>query len=443
MVSSSRRISVLHVLMNGELVGCLRNSARGVLSFEYDPSWLNFEGRRPISLSMPLSKGEYAGLAVENYFDNLLPDSQPIRNRLQARIGAESGRCFDLLARIGRDCVGALQLLPEGENVDIREVRAQPLMDQEIADILANYQSMPLGVDLDANFRISLAGAQEKTALLFYKGQWCRPSGATPTSHIFKLPIGELGRSGIDLSASIENEWFCRQILAAFDLPVASVEIKTFNDQKVLSVERFDRRWSVDSSWLIRLPQEDMCQATGTPGHLKYEADGGPGMQQVMDILLGSVQSQEDRRAFMKAQLVFWMLATIDGHAKNYSIFHQPGGLYKLTPFYDVISVHPIMADRQIDRQRVAMAMAVSGKNRHYRWDMITRRHWLENARKCRFSSEEMELIIDECCDRLAVVIEQVSQILPKGFPEKMASTIFSGLETAKNRIGSSRKKQQ
>ena len=111
---NSKRINVLQVLMNGHLVGRLSNSARGVLSFDYDQSWLDFERRRSISLSMPLTNRGYSGLIVENYFDNLLPDSQPIRNRLQARVGAESGRCFDLLARIGRDCIGALQLLPEG-----------------------------------------------------------------------------------------------------------------------------------------------------------------------------------------------------------------------------------------------------------------------------------------------------------------------------------------
>jgi serine/threonine-protein kinase HipA len=112
---------------------------------------------------MPLAGREYSGLVVENYFDNLLPDSLPLRNRLQARVGADSGRCFDLLARIGRDCVGALQLLPECEQVEIRSVRAQPLMEEEIAAILRNYQAMPLGIDLEADFRISLAGAQEKS----------------------------------------------------------------------------------------------------------------------------------------------------------------------------------------------------------------------------------------------------------------------------------------
>ena len=423
------------MLMNGLLVGWLRNSARGVLSFHYDQSWLEFEGRRSISLSIPLAVREFSGLIVENYFDNLLPDSQPLRNRLQARVGADSGRCFDLLARIGRDCIGALQLLPEGEQVEIRSVQAQPLTDKEIGSILRNYQSMPLGIDLEADFRISLAGAQEKTALLYHEGRWCRPAGATPTSHLFKLPIGELGRSGIDLSESIENEWLCQRILQAFDLPIASVEMMAFGGRKVLVVERFDRRWAEDGSWLMRLPQEDMCQATGTSGHLKYENDGGPGMHKIMDILLGSLRSQEDRSTFMKSQLLFWMLAAIDGHAKNFSIFHLAGGLYRLTPLYDVISVHPLVASRQIDRPRVSMAMAVHGKNRHYRWDMISRRHWLENARKCRFSAVEMDLIIDECCDRLAGVTERVKNILPPGFPEGIASPIFAGLLGARDRL--------
>lgn len=432
----TRRTSVLQVLMNGRLVGWLRNSPRGILSFDYDQSWLDFEGRRSISLSMPLSHQGYTGPIVENFFDNLLPDSQPLRNRLQVRVGADSGRCFDLLARIGRDCIGALQLLPEGQSAEVRSIQAQPLAEKEIADILKNYYSMPLGIDPDSDFRISLAGAQEKTAFLYHQGRWCRPAGATPTSHLFKLPIGALGRSGVDLSESIENEWLCQQILKAFGMQVAPAEIMVFCGRKVLVVERFDRKWAEDGSWLIRLPQEDMCQATGTSSHLKYESDGGPGMQKVMDILLGSRRSQEDRSAFMKAQLIFWMLAAIDGHAKNFSIFHLPGELYQLTPLYDVISVHPLVAAQQLDQQRVAMAMAVQGKNRHYRWDMISRRHWLDAARKCRFSSEEMDLIILDCCDRLEGVIDQTGRILPPGFSEVIASAIFSGLRKARNRLG-------
>jgi serine/threonine-protein kinase HipA len=295
---------------------------------------------------------------------------------------------------------------------------------------------MPLGIDMADDFRLSVAGVQEKTAFLRYRDAWYRPGGATPTSHLFKLPIGgALGVSGIDLSDSVENEWLCCQILEAFEVPVASVTMQTFDDQRVLLVERFDRRWAEDGSWLIRLPQEDMCQALGISGALKYEADGGPGMSAIMDVLLGSGSSGKDRETFLTAQLLYWMLAAIDGHAKNFSIFHLAGGIYRLTPLYDILSACPLVAARQLDRQKVRMAMAVHGKNRHYRWDTITRRHWLETARRCRFPAEDMELIIDSCCDRLSSVIAQVAAHIPAGFPERVASAIFAGMKKAKQRL--------
>ncbi len=425
----------LKILMNGELVGWLSSSSKGILRFVYDESWLVHDKRRTVSLSLPLSSQAYSGQAVEDYFDNLLPDSQPIRNRLQRRVGASSTRAFDLLAHIGRDCVGALQLLPEDQDCDVRYVQAEALDDEKIQALLKGYKSAPLGVDLEADFRLSVAGAQEKTALLQYKGRWCRPSGATPTSHIFKLPIGELGQSGIDLRESVENEWLCQQLLETFGMPTAATEIAIFGDQKVLVVERFDRRWAADGSWLMRLPQEDMCQATGTPGIMKYEVEGGPGMKPIMDILLGSAYSHDDRLMFMKAQLLFWMLGAIDGHAKNFSLFHLRRGIYRMTPLYDVISIYPVVKTKQIDIQRVKMAMALFGKNKHYRWDRIVRRHWLETARKCHFDGEEMEKIIGYCCDMAPSSIEKVKKVIPKGFPEYIASSIFSGLSRARDRL--------
>jgi serine/threonine-protein kinase HipA len=198
--------SSLKVVMNGLLVGRLHAAPRGLLTFSYAESWLSSEVGRPISLSMPLAGRQFSGHVVENFFDNLLPDSQPLRGRLQARVGAESSRCFDLLTHIGRDCVGALQLLPEDEDADVRCNRATPLSEQAIETILQNYRTMPLGIDLEADFRISIAGAQEKTAFLFYANQWCRPQGATPTSHLFKLPIATLAKVvSISVKASKTN----------------------------------------------------------------------------------------------------------------------------------------------------------------------------------------------------------------------------------------------
>jgi len=430
-----RQSAELFAYMNGERVGTLTRTANGRLEFSYTQSWIESNSGRPLSLSMTLGQQIYAGDRVENYFDNLLPDSQPIRNRIQKRFGAASNRGFDLLWHIGRDCVGALQLLPEDHQVDIRKIETTPLNDADIAAILKNYRTMPLGMREDKDFRISVAGAQEKTALLKLNDQWHLPLGITPTSHIFKLPIGQIEHSGMDLSDSVENEWLCHTILKAFGLPVANTEMHSFEGIKALVVERFDRRWATDRSWLIRLPQEDMCQALNVPPALKYQADGGPGMQQVMELLLGSADSLADRRLFMRANLLFWLLGAIDGHAKNFSIFLLPGGGFNLTPLYDVISAFPLVAQNQLEQRRLKMAMSLIGKNHHYEWDKMLHRHWLSTAKNCHFSSDEMKVIIAETLGRMDQVIDEVRTQLPASFPESVAGSIFDGMRMARDKL--------
>jgi len=424
--------------MNGEKVGTLTRPANGRLEFNYAMSWLESDSGRPLSLSMPLAEQSYADVRVENYFDNLLPDSQPIRNRIQKRFGAASNRSFDLLWHIGRDCVGAVQLLPEDRQIDVQNIEADPLSDEDIATTLKNYRTMPLGMREDNDFRISVAGAQEKTALLKLRDQWHLPKGSTPTSHIFKLPIGQIEHSGIDLTDSVENEWLCHAILKVFGLPVANAEMLSFTDTKVLVVERFDRRWAKDDSWLIRLPQEDMCQALNIPPVLKYESDGGPGIAQIMDILLGSANSLADRQLFMTANLIFWLLGAIDGHAKNFSIFLLPGGGFRLTPLYDVISAYPIVVKKQLKQRRLNMAMALIGKNRHYDWNAMLYRHWLSTAKACHFSIDGIEVIIAEVLERLDEVIDQVNRALPDSFPDAVAGPIFAGMRDAREKLARS-----
>jgi serine/threonine-protein kinase HipA len=333
-----RRTADLYLFMNGQKVGTLTRTSTGVLEFSYCDAWLQSEHCRPLSLSMPLAKHTYAGERVENFFDNLLPDSQAIRNRIQTRFAAATSKSFDLLWQIGRDCVGALQLTPEDVAPDVHKILSMPLTDGQIADRLHGYRTMPLGMKVDEDFRLSIAGAQEKTALLKLERQWHLPLGATPTSHIFKLPIGQIEHSGMDLSDSVENEWLCHLILKAFGIPVAHAEIAVFDEVKALVIERFDRRWAKDHSWLMRLPQEDMCQALNVPSALKYESDGGPGLVEIMELLFGSASSLADRRIFMRQNLLFWLLAAIDGHAKNFSIYLLSGGSFQLTPAYDVMS---------------------------------------------------------------------------------------------------------
>ena len=420
--------------MNGEKVATWSFPANGPQELEYLDEWLASDDPRPLSLSMPTGPlgATYKGEVVERFFDNLLPDNRAIRERIRQRFSAQSTRAFDLLTEIGRDCVGAIQLLPPDEApADVQTIKGEPLSHAAIERLLKGVLSttaLGQSPELD-DFRISLAGAQEKTAFLRSGRKWLHPIGSTPTTHIFKLPIGETPQ-GIDLSTSVENEWLCSRILAAYGIPVAPCSMERFGEQKTLVVERFDRRLSSDGAWILRLPQEDFCQATGTSREDKYEVDGGPGIRRIMDLLLGSARAEDDRLDFFRTQVVFWMLCAIDGHAKNFSVFLEAHGRYRLTPRYDVISAFPVLGRKstQLSPLKVKMAMAVEGKNRHYLWNSIQARHWEETARRCGVDAYWPKLL-EELIAKTPAVLESVAAELPKDFPAHVADPILEGLK--------------
>nr|WP_299486669.1 HipA domain-containing protein [Acaryochloris sp. IP29b_bin.137] len=278
------------------------------------------------------------------------------------------------------------------------------------------------------DFRISIAGAQEKTGLLWHNQKWCLPTGPTPTSHIFKLPIGVIANHNIDLSESCENEWLCLKIAEAFGLPVAKADIQTFEDVKVLVVERFDRKWSRDKSWLMRLPQEDMCQVLGVASGNKYQADGGPSIVEIMKVLMGSKQPQVDREQFFKSQILFWLLAAIDGHGKNFSVYLDPNASYRLTPLYDVLSAYPSMQIKEIPKQKAKMAMALKGKQNRYEWSQIQLRHFLSTAKAAAFSKKQTISLLLEMLEKTEFIAQQVQEQLPKDFPTHISQPILEGM---------------
>ena len=175
----------------------------------------------------------------------------------------------------------------------------------------------------------------------------------------------------------------------------------------MLVVERFDRRLASTGDYWLRLPQEDFCQATGTPPRAKYESDGGPGLVDIARILQHSEARDDDLRTLLKAQLLFWLLAATDGHAKNFSIFLLPGGRYRLTPLYDVRSAWPVTGPgpNHLDYEQLRLAMALRGKNTHDRLRDIQRRHFNDTAQKCGLGPD-METVIDEVLSRVAGALE-------------------------------------
>ncbi len=434
----TKKSGALSLWMNGQRVGTWSVTAQGEHELHYDETWLASPLGRPISLSMPLrpATAPYKGDLVRNYFENLLPDNDNIRQRLAKRFSTGT-EAFRLLAEIGRDCVGALQIMPDGENPPSTDtIQSEPLSSEQVAEHLAGTLTAPAFTQTDDSFRISIAGAQEKTALLWHKEHWCRPLGATPTTHIFKLPMGKMP-GGIDLSTSVENEWLCHRLLQAFNVPVANAEIVQFGEMKALCVERFDRRWTTDGR-LLRLPQEDFAQVFGVPPDIKYESQGGPGIRQILDQLNGSSQAQIDRRDFFRTQVLFWMLAAIDGHAKNFSVFIEAKGFYRITPRYDVLSAHPVMGHGtgRLSSHKVKMAMAIDGKNRHYKWSEIRREHFEQTAQRCHLP--DASALIDELVTRTPQAIAEVAAKLPTNFPEDLAKSIFDGLMQAANALGHS-----
>ena len=429
------KIQRLNIWMNGIPVGYWEITRQGEW-LGYFNEWIADEQGRPLSLSLPFLPGNatHQGQSVADYFDNLLPDNDAIRRRLAQRHQTGGIDAFQLLAKLGRDCVGAIQLLPENEAPsDLYKISGDILSLADIAQRLRNTTSAQgLGQqEHDDDLRLSIAGAQEKTALLHHKGQWLLPHGSTPTTHILKLPLGLVGHMQADMRTSLENEWLSSKIVHAYNIPIARCEIGNFEDQKTLVVERFDRAPSSDGSWIIRLPQEDMCQATATSPLRKYQSDGGPGISQIMALLLGSDNAAQDRKNFFKTQLIFWLLAATDGHGKNFSITHLARGRYHATPIYDVLSAHPVIGNgkNKIPLQKAKLAMAVRGSTNHYLINKIQRRHWLAQAQQVGLGAAAAEQLIVEIIESTDAVINAVSKLLPDNFPMDLAEAIFRGMK--------------
>lgn len=431
--------------MNGLHVGVWSTLRTGRPVFRYVKTWPHTEEGRALSLSLPLTASlEHRGDVVNHYFDNLLPDSADIRRRLRTRFHTRSTDAFDLLAAIGRDCVGAVQLLPPGvEPTGWNVIEAEPLNEADVERTLASVTSdAPLGQRGDEDLRLSIAGAQEKTALLRMGRRWYRPRGATPTTHILKLPLGLVGNMRADMSTSIENEWLCSRILGALGLSVAETEMAQFGNTKVLVVTRFDRRWvgieegaerkarfrPPKQAWIARLPQEDFCQALGVAPDRKYQSDGGPSMQDCLAVLSNSEYQEEDCTNFVLAQFAFWLLAATDGHAKNFSIQHQRGGRFHMAALYDVLSAWPIIGNspNQIPYPRAKLAMGVKAGNMHYRLGEIQPRHWHRLAAAAGPGAWSRMIAMAESVKAVLPIVEGA---LPEKFPPQVWRTLSAGLK--------------
>jgi len=378
-------IDQLVVLIGGREVATLQRGARGRWTLEYASSWRSDPGAFPLSLSMPLIAREHGHEILEAWVWNLLPDNATVLDRWARRFQVSGRNPFALVAHVGEDCSGAVQIV-RPERVEALE-RQEPfqvdwLTEDRIAARLAQLERdhSAWRAPEDTGW-FSLAGAQPKTALLWHEGRWAVPRGRTPTTHILKPPIPGLARH-------VENEHFCLALAREAGLPVASTEVRQFGEHRAIVVERYDRVRTAELAAaatnettaeslralaslrpILRLHQEDGCQALGLPPTAKYQNEGGPGAE-VLAALLREHSSRpvEDLGTFLEAQAYAWVIGGTDAHAKNYALLHGAGGRVRLAPLYDIASTLPYYPVRKLK-----LAMKVGGE---YRLGFIAARHW-------------------------------------------------------------------
>lgn len=360
----------LVVVADDRVMGELRIETAAQAAFTYEPDWQSYVDAYPLSLSMPLTGRDHAPRRVMPFLQNLLPDNEAILSGWGRRFHVSPRNPFALLSHVGEDCAGAIQILRPDRVEPTLRARAggiQWLSEAQIAQRLRDLRrDGTWSRQLSDSGQFSLAGAQPKTALYHRNGRWGVPAGRRPTTHILKP-------STLSFDGFEANEHFCLELAGRLGLPRARSEVRRFEDQVAIVVERYDRAFA--GQRLVRLHQEDCCQALGVSPHAKYQAHGGPSAAQIAD-LIRSVSSapSEDLSTFVGALVFHWITAGSDAHAKNYSLLIGARGEVRLAPLYDVASTLPYPS---IPFQKTRLAMKVGST---YRLRDIHWRQWKKQA---------------------------------------------------------------
>jgi serine/threonine-protein kinase HipA len=322
----------LDVFLYGYPIGRLRRRSIEDYVLEYDEEWASADEAVPLSLSLPLRQRRHAGRVVANFVDNLLPDNPGVRQRWATDVGLDTTEPYFLLREFGQDVAGAVSFRPAGA---AETTSRRPMTDPEIANRirLLRVEGTAWHDDaLPATGQFSLGGAQSKFSLAKHEGNWFETAGADASTHLFKPEV-----NGVRDGELIE--YLIMRTAHLLGIPAATVELFEHDGQRSLVVERFDRR--VEGDRVVRLHQGDILQALGRPRLLKFEKDGGPGVEDIAG-LLARVADEDSRRRYAAMLFFSWIVLSTDAHAKNYSLFVESDGA-RLTPLYDASSVLPYL----------------------------------------------------------------------------------------------------
>ncbi len=319
-------MSVLNVYLNSQRVGVLDHDSAGMMSFTYADEWLKQEAAMPISRMLPLSSETYDNKHSRPFFAGVLPEEGP-RAIIARILGISEGNDFAMLERIGGECAGAVSVLPEGVEPAPLEKHIRVLDKNELAAIVEELPRRPLMAGTEG-VRLSLAGAQDKLPVVIEGNGIALPLGNTPSTHIIK-PEPER------FPGLVENEAFCMALARSVGISVPDTEMRLIGGKPSIIVTRYDRKPGGDG--IIRLHQEDFCQALGCPPERKYQQEGGPTVRSCIGLLREwSSAPVLDIAAFVDALILNVLIGNADAHSKNYSIVYADDSR-RLAPLYDLV----------------------------------------------------------------------------------------------------------
>jgi serine/threonine-protein kinase HipA len=391
----------LSVLLDRVVVGRLTPVPNTRLCrFRYEKRWLGNPFAYPVSLALPLAAPEYEGLPVRNWLRGLLPDNETRLREIEAEFSVSRDDPYAVLAHVGEDCVGAVQFAAPARAAEIargRVTAAIEWLDEESLETLlreiAERSSSDRRVVRTGQF--SLPGALGKVALVWdaEAGRWGRPSGQLPSTHILKPPMPGVAWHN-------ENEHYCLRLAEAAGLDAAESRIVRVRSRSAISVLRYDRAWHLDGG-LSRLHQEDMAQALGLDPLIRYAAEGGGGVREIVRLLRDHAHPS-DVDAFVRYLGYVWITATTDAHLRNFSLLIAHGEDASLAPLYDVASALGLPRGRG-RRAPLRLAMAIGGTTD---LDQIDRAAWMREVERSRLS----KAVIAE----LAALSERVAEEAPR-----------------------------
>lgn len=399
----------LNVELYGTIVGAAVQDDFGRLSFTYSDDYATDASRPPLSLSMPTSRARFRGKNITPFMWGLLPDSSDVRARWANDFGVSAENPFALLSYVGQDCAGAASFVPLG--ADARTKLVQVLSDDDIGERLRKLRSETSEWAVLGE-RWSLAGAQSKFTLTrLADGKWAKVRGDNPSTHIIKPGIAEYRDQALVEHVSMK-------VAHAVGLRAAKTEFREFGGEPALVVTRFDRRRARDGS-IVRVHQEDMCQALAVYPRKKYEASGGPTPSNIARLLRdNSTDGEADVWEFAQALVFNYLIGAPDAHAKNYSIMHAPG-LTRITPLYDVASALPYDAVGDSEINQAAMAIGgrrVFGTMHGRHWDRLAKGLGVNSDRlrgEIRRQAEAVPMAFDAALVRVDTV-ELHNRLVPR-----------------------------